>query len=518
MVGKTGHRARCGRDGGAAATCGHDLRGRLRIAVSLVLFVLESSFIFQIPSVLFTDADFSGAAGYYPAAVAAVSAAAAYLFGTLLYLARRVEWTSSVVWNAGCVVSCVGWALCLLGKVVSATESLSVIGFAVLGVGSALWLPALVKGLARVGACRSMVYAAGAYCVTALFGSVLTVLEAGVALVVNIVLCACMTMVFPGGGMVLGPRDAVTLGRKVVSPASPLPAEPQTGRPEAEQPETDHAPVCRFPLKLGCVYLALGICSGLVGAGVEGLPFGVSGLVEGILTSVASCVLVILCAFVLKLDFDTMVFGVGLPVLGLCLAGMALSATDWTVAILTQETANLFVEALTWGVTSYLVLYLGASATWVSLAPSLMLFLGQLAGIALGTWSMGAGRLGVVLVLTMFVVMLASIWLQRSHGDLSGWGEVKPPVLEGSGPAPLDLACARLASSFGLTAREEEVLKLLAMGRTKHSIASRLTISEDTAKTHILRVYRKLDVHSQQDLMDMVERKQEGEPPEDRLR
>lgn len=501
------NRTRHGEGGNDAAVPEtRDVRGRLRVAASLVLFVLESSFIFQVPSVLFTDALFPGAAGYYPAVVAAASAAVACLAGTLLYRLKRWEWTGPVVWDAGCVLACVGWSFCLLGEVVSAKVPFSALGFAVLGVASALWLAALIKGLARVGACRSMVYAAGAYSVASILGAVLTALASEVALVANVVLCASMTLLFPGGGVVSGPLDTVALVRGEGSPASSRIAGPEEGQSGA-----GHVPVCRFPLKLGCVYLALGVCSGLVGVGVEGLPFGVSGLVEGVVTSAAACALVALFAFVLKLDFDTMVFGVGLPTLGLGLAGIVLCVTDRTAAILIQETANLFVEALTWGVTSYLVLYLGASATWVSLAPSLMLFLGQLAGIALGACSMGMGRFGDVLVLVLFAVMLASVWLQRPRGDLSGWGAVRPPVLEGTGPAPLDLACARLAAAFGLTAREEEVLRLLAMGRTKHSIASRLTISEDTAKTHILRVYRKLDVHSQQDLMDMVEERQDGE-------
>ena len=45
-----------------------------------------------------------------------------------------------------------------------------------------------------------------------------------------------------------------------------------------------------------------------------------------------------------------------------------------------------------------------------------------------------------------------------------------------------------------LTPREWEVLGLLANGARKKDIANRLTISEETAKSHIKSIYRKLDI------------------------
>ena len=48
-------------------------------------------------------------------------------------------------------------------------------------------------------------------------------------------------------------------------------------------------------------------------------------------------------------------------------------------------------------------------------------------------------------------------------------------------------------ASLGITAREHEVLRLLASGRSNKEIAGRLHLSPHTVKTHIARLYEKLD-------------------------
>lgn len=65
--------------------------------------------------------------------------------------------------------------------------------------------------------------------------------------------------------------------------------------------------------------------------------------------------------------------------------------------------------------------------------------------------------------------------------------------------------CAAIADCYLLSRREAEVLFLLAKGHNSTTIQENLFISEGTANTHMRNIYRKLDVHSQQDLMNMVE-------------
>jgi DNA-binding CsgD family transcriptional regulator len=64
-------------------------------------------------------------------------------------------------------------------------------------------------------------------------------------------------------------------------------------------------------------------------------------------------------------------------------------------------------------------------------------------------------------------------------------------------PQPVgEVAPARPAEPFGLTAREREVLALLAEGRTNPQIAQALFISVKTASTHVSNILAKLGVTS----------------------
>lgn len=63
------------------------------------------------------------------------------------------------------------------------------------------------------------------------------------------------------------------------------------------------------------------------------------------------------------------------------------------------------------------------------------------------------------------------------------------------------LSAARLSSGefwpgahLGLTQRESEVLELLVAGHSNKGVAAKLVVSEDTVKTHIRGLYRKLGV------------------------
>lgn len=60
-------------------------------------------------------------------------------------------------------------------------------------------------------------------------------------------------------------------------------------------------------------------------------------------------------------------------------------------------------------------------------------------------------------------------------------------------PAPFQVNIKAVAS-LGISARELEVLELLAAGRSNKEIANRLGVSPNTVKTHVARLFEKLEV------------------------
>lgn len=69
----------------------------------------------------------------------------------------------------------------------------------------------------------------------------------------------------------------------------------------------------------------------------------------------------------------------------------------------------------------------------------------------------------------------------------------------------IDECCEQVGEQHGLTPREREIFAMLVKGRNGRFIMEHYVISRNTVKSHIKHIYPKLDVHSQQELIDMVE-------------
>ena len=63
------------------------------------------------------------------------------------------------------------------------------------------------------------------------------------------------------------------------------------------------------------------------------------------------------------------------------------------------------------------------------------------------------------------------------------------------------------SSYDGLTAREREVLKLIAEGHTNQAIADKLVISPSTVQTHRTRIMQRLNLHNRAELIQYAMRK-----------
>lgn len=163
---------------------------------------------------------------------------------------------------------------------------------------------------------------------------------------------------------------------------------------------------------------------------------------------------------------------------------------------------------------------------------------GLLIGTVLGgldSWIGGEAATMVVLAVT-YMILLAGMALLHgrsyslfrinsfdeedySFEFLASAGQAMAKDNEGSFPP--GIACAQ--SSFGMTAelcpivgeryglsgREKEVLSELVRGKTISSIAEDLFLSENTIKAHTKAIYRKLGVHSREELFECVEKASE---------
>jgi LuxR family transcriptional regulator, regulator of acetate metabolism len=84
---------------------------------------------------------------------------------------------------------------------------------------------------------------------------------------------------------------------------------------------------------------------------------------------------------------------------------------------------------------------------------------------------------------------------EASVMQLASTGTELPPATRR--PAPLAVPAFPGGEPLGvLTRREQEVLAMLAEGETNAGIASRLVVSQDTVKTHVKHVLRKLGVNN----------------------
>lgn len=73
------------------------------------------------------------------------------------------------------------------------------------------------------------------------------------------------------------------------------------------------------------------------------------------------------------------------------------------------------------------------------------------------------------------------------------------------GESSWEKRCYAISKECDLSERQYEVLILLAQGRSAKSIEQALSISLSTAQTHIRNIYRKVGVHSRQELIDAIE-------------
>ena len=80
-----------------------------------------------------------------------------------------------------------------------------------------------------------------------------------------------------------------------------------------------------------------------------------------------------------------------------------------------------------------------------------------------------------------------------------------PPTASDSPRPRFQDRCLEVAAAFELSPKETEVMILFAKGRSAARIQEELFISKGTVSTHLRHIYQKMDVHSKQEMLDVIE-------------
>lgn len=108
------------------------------------------------------------------------------------------------------------------------------------------------------------------------------------------------------------------------------------------------------------------------------------------------------------------------------------------------------------------------------------------------------------LAMAVTICLVVALFLNFDGGvvrQMAGVCEVAPSLQKAADPRD---ACRRLGVETGLTDRETDILYLLSRGYSGAKVCDELGISRGTLNTHSTSIYRKLDIHSKQELIDFV--------------
>lgn len=207
-------------------------------------------------------------------------------------------------------------------------------------------------------------------------------------------------------------------------------------------------------------------------------------------------------------DLAVKVYRLCFPVLilsYLALPFLPSAATAFDVASLMA--ASYLFEMLVWLVCPLVVVERGFGNLQLFGWGAVAFHVGSFIGLLFGDWAEdlfgfdGFSTMLPMCIAGALVVVMGYVFREQGVSDL-----FKPARMDAAVEVPQDALlslCRELAEEFGLTAREEQVLVLLARGRSVPYIEQELSISTSTAKTHVRHIYDKLGVHNKQELLDL---------------
>lgn len=367
-------------------------------------------------------------------------------------------------------------------------------GAAMIGVGSAFEFVLWGELLTLLGARQSIVYFVSSTVLSVVVFALVTCMEAMVAMIV--------TALLPVFGMVLF-RLQFSFGK---SPHDMVKAVKQSD----VQQFSEHALRAAL-VELGGIALFFGVSYGVMkglfifeNAGTVLMRYQLNAI-----ALIVGSVAIFLTMGVFRMDFRRMTYQIALPLMA---AGFVLLPAGYPYSLMgffLHQMGYQYFYAVIWAMWPVLAARTYAARARFVCAALFGVQFGQLLGSCIGSALMGAipslDALGIIAPACIFVILLVALFCFGNASSDSAWIMTRPFDHLEEKQSKFKQSLEVLASSRGLSAREAEVFALLAKGRNKQAIASQLCVSENTAKTHIRNVYRKLGVHSQQAMIDMVE-------------
>lgn len=225
-----------------------------------------------------------------------------------------------------------------------------------------------------------------------------------------------------------------------------------------------------------------------------------------------SAIILLACAFFFKMDFNQLIYQIGFVIVSFGYVLFVIIGVDDPLALFTHGTGYRFIDIMMWALCTYLVKQRGLSANWVFAWTTCALLIGQVCGALFGnafffTIGFYSDTTLVLSVVMIFVLLAGSLLLSSRKNLQTGWGMVRP----GRNDDTIDnfeMGCKLVCRQHNLTAREEEIFILLALGKSRNYMCEKLTLSKETVKTHVRNIYKKTDIHSQQEVFFAVEKAQ----------
>jgi DNA-binding CsgD family transcriptional regulator len=267
----------------------------------------------------------------------------------------------------------------------------------------------------------------------------------------------------------------------------------------------------RVPWKLAITMFLQGLSFGIMQSFSLLHAFRDNALLYTALCFAIASVLIFATALFFRLDFNHLIYQIGFPLMALGYLVAAFFASGSTSGIMLHAIGYRFVGILGWVLCAHLVRQRGLSTNWVFPWSVASLMIGSVVGSIIGEGSLmnaaPAGKNTPEVALVMVFVLLFSALLMFNIKNLrSGWGLFRPSDIEDAADG-IAATCQQISYEYELTAREAEILVLLARGYDRAFMCDKLVLSKETIKTHVRNTYHKLGLHSQQEVIMLVESK-----------